>query len=283
MTVESHAHAAPPHLAHHFDTPTQQFESGKLGMWLFLGTELLMFGGLFCAYTIFRASHPDVFAYAHRFLDVKLGAINTVVLICSSFTMAWGVHAAQVGRRKLLVAMLSLTLLCAFGFLGIKVVEYTHKIRHGLMWGTNYRSQEMHAPGPGGASAERIEAPVGPATHPAAGVEHVPAPGGAAERSVVPPAASAPAGLAKLAPADEHAARSVPANPHLFFGLYFAMTGLHGIHVLAGILVIGWLLVGASRGAYGPAYFTPVDLVGLYWHVVDLIWIFLFPLLYLIH
>ncbi len=264
MTAESHA--APPHLAHHFDTPTQQFESGKLGMWLFLGTELLMFGGLFCAYSIFRANQPEIFAYAHGFLDVKLGAINTVVLICSSFTMAWGVRAAQRGQRKLLVAMLSLTLFCAFAFLGIKYVEYTHKIRRGLMWGTNYRSQEH------GAMASPSESPL-PTTLPSP----APAPR-AVDRSVVPLAASGPAGLA--AP---HPQPSVPANPHLFFGIYFAMTGLHGIHVLAGIAVIGWLVFGAVRGAYGPEYFTPVDLVGLYWHVVDLIWIFLFPLLYLIH
>src|SRR5512145_1845802 len=106
--THGHAHAErPPHLAHHFETPTQQFESGKLGMWLFLGTELLMFGGLFCAYTIFRSSHPDVFHYGHRFLDKQLGAINTVVLICSSLTMALGVRAAQLGRRRLLVTMLA--------------------------------------------------------------------------------------------------------------------------------------------------------------------------------
>jgi cytochrome c oxidase subunit 3 len=273
MAADTLAHPdQPPRLAHHFDTPAQQFDSGKLGMWLFLGTELLMFGGLFCAYAIFRSKHPDVFHYAHRFLDVRLGAVNTVVLICSSFTMAYGVRAAQLGRRGLLAAMLALTLLCAGGFLAIKYVEYEHKISHGLMWGNRWRSQEAHE-GHGAAPAPTPAAPIpAPAAPPAA----------RADRTVLPDAAAPPPGLSPGEPAAEHASIA-PANPHLFFGIYFAMTGLHGIHVLAGMVVIGGLLVNALRGAYGPAYFTPVDLVGLYWHIVDLIWIFLFPLLYLIH
>lgn len=323
MAADSHAHTAhPPHLAHHFDTPAQQFESGKLGMWLFLGTELLMFGGLFCAYSIFRANHPDMFRYAHQFLDVKLGGINTVVLICSSFTMAYGVRAAQLGKKGLLAAMLALTLLCAGGFLGIKYVEYSHKIRHGLLWGSHYRSQEHDAHGaagaghgPAGTAHETAAAPAGTATpgtaaatpetaHPATGsaAPETAAPGtpaavasggstaaGAAaggaviEKSTIPAPAMAPSGLAAPAAAETHEIAKAPANPQIFFGIYFAMTGLHGIHVLAGMILITWLLINALKGAYGPEYFTPVDLVGLYWHIVDLIWIFLFPLLYLIH
>jgi cytochrome c oxidase subunit 3 len=125
MSTDAVAHEGhPSHLAHHFDNPTQQYESGKLGMWLFLGTEILMFGGLFCAYAIFRANFPEIFHYGHRFLDVKMGAINTVVLICSSLTMAWAVRAAQLGQRMALVALLGLTLACAGGFMGIKYVEY---------------------------------------------------------------------------------------------------------------------------------------------------------------
>src|SRR5690606_28692556 len=104
-------HSHNPYLAHHFDTPRQQMETGKLGMWVFLATEILMFGGLFCAYAVYRANNPDIFLYGHHFLDTKWGAINTVVLIASSFTMAWGVRAAQLGQQKLLVALLSLTLL----------------------------------------------------------------------------------------------------------------------------------------------------------------------------
>ncbi|MFN8177188.1 MAG: cytochrome c oxidase subunit 3 family protein [bacterium] len=309
MTVESVAHSEhSPNLAHHFDTPTQQFESGKLGMWLFCGTELLMFGGLFCAYTIFRATHPEVFHYGHQFLDKKLGAINTVVLICSSFTMANGVRAAQMGRRTLLAVMLSLTLLCAAGFLGIKYVEYSAKFQHGLLWGKRYHhvdGAEHESPGAAPGAAEKAS-PAGsagtaaPATAnasaaspgtasaasaPSAGAKAsgTPPPGAAgADRSVLPSAAPAPEGLA--APAASSAPHEIPAppNPQLFFGIYFAMTGLHGIHVLAGMVVITWLLVGTLRGRYGPDYFTPVDLVGLYWHIVDMIWIFLFPLFYLI-
>ncbi|MEZ5063736.1 MAG: cytochrome c oxidase subunit 3 [bacterium] len=313
MTAHSAAHAEhPPHLAHHFETPVQQFESGKLGMWLFLGTELLMFGGLFCAYAIYRANHPDIFLYAHQFLDKKLGGINTVVLICSSLTMAWAVRAAQLGQRALLVLMLLLTLACAGGFMGIKYVEYKAKFEHGLLPGTHYVAQTDHGHG-GDHAAPGHEAAAGEAAapHAAAGDAHAtPAEGDAVahemaadeaaahalEVTPTPPVSAADApkiGRAAAAPGtfrpgpepttDGHGPAAVPANPQIFFGIYFAMTGLHGFHVLAGMIVITWLLVLSLRGTFGPDYFTPVDLVGLYWHIVDLIWIFLFPLLYLIH
>jgi len=275
MNDASHAEL-PPHRWHHFETAEQQFDSGKLGMWLFLATEILMFGGLFCAYAVYRGNYPELFQYGHQFLDKKLGGINTIVLICSSLTMAWGVRAAQLGQRKLLVLMLSLTLLCACGFMGIKYVEYKHKISHGLMWGKNFRSQEHHG-AHGEASGEaaaphEAAAPAGPGTWS----------GLTTESSTIGPAAQAPGGLApQAAPDHGHAAISAPPNPQIFFGIYFAMTGLHGIHVLAGMIVITWLI--CISGRFGPEYYTPVDLVGLYWHIVDLIWIFLFPLLYLIH
>lgn len=312
------AHADhPAHLQHHFENSEQQFESSKLGMWLFLGTELLMFGGLFCAYAIYRANHPEIFMYAHHFLDTQLGAINTVVLICSSLTMAWGVRAAQLGQRGLLIVMLLLTLLCAGGFMGIKYVEYSHKISHGLLWGNNFEAQDAHGHGGHGAkhgdehAADHGEGHAADDGHAAAddhghaahddshgadghvtdmvAVEDASAPNvvvvADADAPVIPNAPSGPSGLAAPKPAkDAHAGPGeAPPNPHIFFGIYFAMTGLHGIHVLGGMVVITWLIIGAFRGAYGPEYFTPVDLVGLYWHIVDLIWIFLFPLLYLIH
>lgn len=274
------AHAeAPPHLAHHFETSQQQFESGKLGMWLFLATEILMFGGLFCAYAIYRGSHPEIFLYAHQFLDVKWGGINTIVLICSSFTMAWGVRAAQLGQRGLLILMLFLTLACACGFMAIKFVEYKHKFHSGLLWGTNYAPQEHHGDaaetGPGSHATETLPGSASPSID----WDYV-----APEASIVPLAATGPSGLATVDPAaDGHAPSAAPENVHIFFGIYFAMTGLHGIHVLAGMVVISFLIVGAFQGRFGPDYFTPIDLFGLYWHIVDLIWIFLFPLLYLIH
>ncbi|MEW6367568.1 MAG: cytochrome c oxidase subunit 3 family protein [Acidobacteriota bacterium] len=276
----------PPHLAHHFSSPQQQFESGKLGMWVFLATEILFFSGLFCAYAVYRANHPDIFVYAHHFLDKILGGVNTLVLICSSLTMAWAVRCAQLSRRRGLIALLSLTLCFAFCFLGIKFVEYDHKWKHGLLWGKHFQPQES-AGEPGSAAktresrqkADKQEAAIGPAT---------PAPAGAApagsrdERSQIPPAAIGPRGLARTHPT-QSIEKTPPKNVQVFFGIYFMMTGLHALHVIAGMIMLGWLLARSVRGDFSSAYFTPVDLGGLYWHLVDLIWIYLFPLLYLIH
>lgn len=295
-------HEAPPEHQHHFETPVQQFESGKLGMWVFLATEILLFGGLFCAYAVYRALHPDVFVYASLFLDRNLGGINTVVLICSSLTMAWGVRAAQLGQRKLLLWLLALTIAGGFGFMGIKYVEYKHKWHEGLLWGTNYVSQaDGHSLAHGGEHGESHEsAPVAPPVPapaaPAAPAAPTATAPGAPSRALAPgedlpliaPAATGPTGLA--APAAERsevdvklaALRAEPENVHLFFGIYFAMTGLHAIHVMIGMILIAYVFVRARRGDFSPRYFTPVDIVGLYWHLVDLIWIFLFPLLYLI-
>ena len=251
----------PPHLKHHFDTPEQQFDAGKLGIWLFLATEILLFGGLFCAYAIYRANHPEIFVYAHQFLDKVLGGTNTVVLLCSSLTMAWAVRASQLGQRKLLIVLLSLTLLGGFGFMGIKAVEYEQKWKHGLLPGTHFAPHEDHEAAP--AAAVRSAALAG----------------------TIPPSAVGPAGTVRRegsVTATEGAHRERPSNTQIFFGIYFLMTGLHGLHVLVGMGAIAWILVRAIKGDFGPEYFTPVDFVGLYWHLVDLIWIFLFPLLYLI-
>jgi cytochrome c oxidase subunit 3 len=333
-----------------------------------------MFGGLFCAYAIYRGNYPEIFQWGHQFLDVKMGGINTVVLICSSLTMAWGVRAAQLGQRGLLILMLILTLLCAGGFMGIKYVEYSHKIHSGLLWGTRFQPAEhgsghgddshgatddahastgaatgadthatsdagadSHAAGTTDAEAateERLAMEATDAAHETDTVVGAPgeragiqpttghdiqavdagtgttSPGSTSagttsagtsapsatpsaqgdgwtppEHTALARAAQAPAGLAPPATGDAHGHGDLPrpTNAHIFFGIYFAMTGLHGIHVLAGMIVITWLLINAFKGVYGPEYYTPVDLVGLYWHVVDLIWIFLFPLLYLIH
>ena len=253
------------HVAHHFDSAEQQFESGKLGMWIFLATEILLFGGLFCAYAVYRSNHPEIFVYAHRFLDKTLGAINTTVLICSSFTMALAVRAAQLGRTKALVRLLAATIVFAFCFLGIKAVEYEHKWKEGLLWGRRFHA-ELERP----AAAKPAPLP----SLPAAAAE---------ERSAIPPAAVGPRGLAAPG-ARAHGEEDLgpPKNVQTFFAVYFLMTGLHGVHVIAGMIVIALVLVRARRGEFGPGYFTPVDLAGLYWHLVDLIWIYLFPLLYLI-
>ncbi len=256
------------HLAHHFDTAEQQFESGKLGMWIFLATEILLFGGLFCAYAVYRSNHPEVFMYANRFLDRTLGAINTAVLICSSFTMAWAVRCAQLGRQRALVRLLAATIALAACFLGIKYVEYQHKWKEGLLWGKRFHAK-LEEPA-GAVPALPVAAPT-PAANPD-------------ERSSIPPAAIGPRGLAAAGrPAIAEGEAGPPKDVQVFFAVYFLMTGLHGIHVIAGMTVLSLMLLRARRGEFGPSYFTPVDLSGLYWHLVDLIWIYLFPLLYLIH
>jgi cytochrome c oxidase subunit 3 len=303
--VSHAAHDHPPHLQHHFDTPTQQYDSGKLGMWLFLATEILLFGGLFCAYAVYRANHPEIFAYAHKFLDAKLGGTNTVILLTSSLTMAWGVRAAQLGQRKLLVWLLGLTLLGGAGFMGIKYVEYKSKWEHGLLWGVNYNPSEhgeehgdeehgvaaaegaeAHADESHEATVAETGAPAAEegAPAPTAGVLEVTESGLKIEQTSLPQAGTAPGGVVRDTGLEDagHDPGDEPRNVQIFFGIYFLMTGLHGFHVLVGMLLIGWIMVRSYQGAFGPAYFTPVDLVGLYWHLVDLIWIFLFPLLYLI-
>ncbi len=239
--IPAHVAAAdhPSTLAHHFDTPTQQFEAGKLGMWVFIVTEVLFFGGLFCAYAVYRTIHPEIFIYAHQFLDKNLGALNTAVLITSSLTIAWAVRCAQCDQRRGLIACLAITLALAAVFLGVKYVEYRQKWEHGLLWAGKYD--------PG---------------HAAAPMEH---------------AGPLPPGHATAVSANP------PRDVGVFFSIYFTMTGLHGVHVIAGMGVIGWVLMLAVKGRFSSAYYNPVDYTALYWHLVDLIWIFLFPLLYLIH
>ena len=215
-TASLQAHAG--HLQHHFVSSGQQRSAAKLGMWIFLATEILFFGGLFMAYGAIRYFYPGTFLAAHGYLSVPFGGLNTVVLISSSFTMALAVRAAQLGQRRQLMLLLGLTLTLALVFLGVKGVEYAHKFELGLMPGKFYRAQAL--------------------------------------------------GIAGL--------------PHVFFGIYFTMTGLHAVHVIAGMGVIAWILLRARRGDFSAAYYTPVENVGLYWHLVDLVWIFLFPLLYLV-
>lgn len=300
-------HDHPPFLAHHFESPQQQFDSAKLGMWLFLATEVLFFGGLFVAYAVLRARFPEVFSYASLYLDTILGGVNTCVLILSSLTMALAVRFAQVGRRSAMLLCLWLTFAGAAGFMVIKYFEYTHKIHEHLVWGKTF-----YVPPPGAeGQAERMllaqEPPPPPAgvtvTDPTTPALPVLAVTPATDASAVKPAARGPAGLAspremaRVEGLESHAAREksaeaamlhledprMPPNTHLFFGIYYAMTGLHGIHVIAGGIMLLWLIWRGMRGDFGPHYYTPVDTGGLYWHIVDLVWIFLFPLFYLIH
>ncbi len=331
---DSHDH--PPHLAHHFETVEQQFDTAKMGMWVFLATEILMFGGLFCAYAIYRGNHPEVFMFAHKALDPTWGAINTVVLLASSFTMAWGVRAAQLGQRGLLVGLMALTFLGGVGFMVIKAIEYNDKYEHQYWVGginvfhptqdeatearehgigyiekkaghhdDGHARHDDHGKGAEGQGSDPAPADVeaGDPEPAIMAVSYLPRP---AEASLIPNPpvgtagvaaafarpASAPALTTQLGIPDagghsypRHAelTPSEKKRTHIFFQIYFLMTGLHGIHVLVGMGLIAWVAIRAALGAFSPAYYTPVDLVGLYWHLVDLIWIFLFPLLYLIH
>lgn len=210
------------HVPHHFPSAENQAESTKLGMWIFLATELLLFSGLFCAYAVFRMKNPELFHQMSRQLDWKLGGINTIVLICSSLTMALAIYFVQRNKRQLAAVLLIVTLLCAATFLGIKFMEYSHKFHTCMLPGTYFN----------------------------------------------PPA---------------HIKAQITApNPQIFLGIYFASTGLHGLHVILGMIAISWVLVRTLRGHFGPVYHGPVEAVGLYWHLVDLIWIYLFPLLYLV-
>jgi len=406
----------PAQLAHHFQTLPQQFDASKLGMWLFLATEVLLFAGLFCVYAVVRRNHPELFEYGHRYLDTGWGAINTVVLILSSFTMAMAVWAAQNNQRRDLAMFLALTLLGGIDFLGIKLIEYSHKFHDNLTWGADfYRDPEgdvsaVSEAGPAGATGATVVPPLleAKAGDPVKGRElfrntcaachglrgagipgqgkdmrgsefigklndagllafvqrgrmpsessnttgrmmpprggnpfltdeslldiiayvreiqqqapgaigagapsgpnttaKSPSSSGAPalvaetetfiQKSIIPSAAIGPPGLRPGwdqppkepphgdPPPNPRHDPQLPPNLHIFFGLYFCMTGLHGLHVVAGLAVITWLLIRSLRGHFSGAYFTPVDLGGLYWHLVDLVWIFLFPLLYLIH
>jgi len=278
------------HLAHHFESPRQQLESVRLGMWIFIATEILFFGGLLCAYSVYRSNHPEIFVWAHHFLDTRLGALNTIILICSSLTAAWAVRAAQLRQRRMLIGMLALTLLFATAFLGVKYTEYHHKWKHGLLWASRFDphletgDEEPEPVGEAAATATAFAPPAatGTADPDARADDRQPQ-----ERSALPPAATGPPGLARSAPGDpaalEQQHTEAPHNAKVFFSIYFLLTGLHGIHVLAGMAAMLWLLLRAFRGELTNGYFTPVDMVALYWHLVDLIWIYLFLLLYLIH
>lgn len=257
----AHGHGHSPFLAHHFETHEQQFDSGKLGIWLFLITEILFFSGLFTAYVIYRANYPEIFTWGHKFLNPTLGAINTVVLLFSSLTMAWAVRCAQLGQKKALVVLLAITWLCALTFLVVKYFEYTHKFHLGIYPAKyfDYKGEVAHGEHGAGEHAE----------------EH----GDAAHASADHAAPAAASHDAHALPKPEE----LPKNIGLYFSIYYCLTGLHGIHIVGGMIAIGWILWRSIRGDFGPEYFGPVDFVGLYWHLVDLIWIYLFPLLYLVH
>jgi cytochrome c oxidase subunit 3 len=210
----SEAHAA---LAHQFEDLEQQHDAATLGMWIFLVTEVMFFGGLLAGYTMYRAMYPSAFAAGSRLCEVALGALNTAVLITSSLTMALAVYGAQAGRRRLILICLIATIVLGSVFLGVKFLEYFHKYEEHLIPGSSF--------GYAGVSARQVE---------------------------------------------------------LFIVFYFGLTGLHALHMLIGLGVMSVMVVLAWRGRFSPAHHSQIEVAGLYWHFVDIVWIFLFPLLYLV-
>jgi cytochrome c oxidase subunit III len=229
-----HAHVSLPQHRHHFETVEQQREAGSFGMWLFLLTEIMFFGGLFFAYLLYRNWYYDAFFTASNQLSIPLGTINTAILITSGFFMALAVWCAEVRKKDMLVWMLILTTVFGVAFLGIKYVEYKEK------W------EKHHIPGAHFDIAEFVN----PAAY---GIKEKPLPPDMAQRTQV------------------------------FFFLYFAMTGMHALHMIIGVGLLFWLIWRARRGDFSAGYVAPIENFGLYWHFVDIVWLFLFPLLYLIN
>jgi cytochrome c oxidase subunit III len=246
-----HGHASTPpgtipvaHPAHHFATLEQQRSALTLGMWLFLGSEILFFGGIFTAYAIMRWKEPIGFSLGAAHLNDVLGGINTAVLLTSSFTMAMAVWAAQMQKRSLLVAFLCLTLLFGGGFLGIKAYEWYHEYTENLVPGPSFipSPPETHNP-----EQKRV----------------------IDELSVIDKERTVIGG---------NAGRAM----QMFFVFYFCITGLHALHMIVGLSVLIIQIALVSRSWFGIDDYTPIEIMGLYWHFVDIVWIFVFPLLYLL-
>lgn len=366
-------------IAHHFDSAEQQFDSGKLGIWVFLVTEVLFFSGLFVAYILYRNHHPEIFEQAHVFLDKWLGGLNTVVLLFSSLTMALGVRAAQLGKNKQVALMVLITMVCAAVFLGVKAVEYSHKWDMGILVRSAFDAPTLadalnngthpeqtmikgfsdwlvilsivptillvvFAGGAGvakGMNNDLMAKFLGCMVITVGGYflglfggyfyQEATAGHHDAHAQILPTDGETPMVLHALTQDDDHAENhDAEENNHaeegdhghedgegdhdhaegdhghdgehhgsshggkkvdpsdynrdigIFFSIYYCMTGLHAIHIIGGIAALAWILYRSLAGHWRPDYFGPVDFVGLYWHLVDLIWIYLFPMLYLI-
>lgn len=231
-----------------FETLEQQKDIATLGMWIFLVTEVLFFGGLFMTYTINRHSYPAAFGIGGNTLDLKLGGANTVILIMSSLTMAMAVRAAQLGKKKQITGFLIATLILGGAFLGVKAIEYKQKFDHHLIPGKSFDLRYVTEHTQPKDDAERLS-------------------------------------LAKEKEELDQAFEKDPylsSHAQLYFSLYFGMTGLHALHMIVGAGLLIWLIKQSLGGRFGPGYNTPVEVTGLYWHFVDIVWIYLFPLLYLI-
>jgi len=265
----------------------QQEESVSIGMWMFLVQEIMFFGGLFTVYLVFRSRFPMAFAAGSNHLNVVMGFANTLVLIVSSLTMALSVYYAQKGNRNMQVILIILTMIFGATFLGVKVVEYKEKYDDGLVPVTGL-NRKVKAP----AVNEHAEGPAKPCWQVVHGQE---------EEYINPKGEFQwhDCSLAKKAE-DEHfltpaekigyfnpASGEIDANKfrdkvRIYFWIYFAMTGLHALHMIVGLILMTWLLYKAGKNTFSAEYYMPVEMSGLYWHFVDIVWIFLFPLLYLL-
>ncbi len=285
---EHSEHHHQPGLQHQFEDMAQQEESVTIAMWMFLVQEIMFFGGLFTAYLVFRSKYPMAFAAGSNHLDAFWGGLNTIVLIVSSLTMALTVYYAQRGNRNMQVIMIVLTMLFGATFLGVKAIEYTDKFNHGFVpvTGLNRKAKAEHA----GEHTAAAEKPCWEVDHGAAAAEHAYVnPHGEFQWS--------DCSLVKLAQDGKFLTDAekigyfsngeIDANKfrdrvRIFFWIYFVMTGLHALHMIIGLGLMTWLLWKAWRGTYSREYYMPVEMSGLYWHFVDIVWIFLFPLLYLL-
>jgi len=214
--MTTHAHEGP--LQHHFDDLRQQYEAANMGMWAFIAQEIMFFGGMFGAYTVYRYKYMAAFVEGSNSLPIQWGALNTAILIASSFTVAMAVRSAQLGHARAILNWLLGTMVLGVAFLGVKVIEYSHKWHHHLIPSRDFRYEGLLDPG----------------------------------------------------------------QMKIFYSFYFAMTGMHAIHMIIGIGLMFWLIPKIRRGTYSADYYSPIENFGLYWHFVDIVWIFLFPLLYLI-
>lgn len=260
MTLEHQRAEHHPGLAHHFEDMDQQREAASLGMWLFLATEVMLFGALFAGFTVYRYFYPEAFVRARSELSIPLGAINTGVLLCSSLTMALAVRAAQLGRRKSTVVFLILTMILGLGFIGIKGVDWYEEYQHNLVPLRGFTFEFEGAPPPVS-----------------------PEPGLLFETSASPQALEVPGveGIDPQIPGTAGDTVRLAGRAKLFFTFYFVMTGLHALHMIIGVAIVAAITFLSWRGRYSPEYYTPVENAGLYWHFVDIVWVFLFPVLYL--
>ncbi len=273
-----------PGLQHQFDDMKQQEESVSIGMWMFLVQEIMFFGGLFTAYLVFRSRYPMAFAAGSNHLDVVMGFVNTLVLIVSSLTMALTVYYAQKSNRMMQVVMIVLTMIFGAVFLGVKAIEYTDKYNHGLVPVTGLNKKIKEDP----AAHHEAQKPCWEVDHNAPVVEHA-NPRGEFQWTDCSLAKQAWDGkyLTSAEKIGYFSNGQIDADKfrdkvRIFYYIYFVMTGLHALHMIVGLGLMMWLLWTAYKGNYNAEYYMPVEMSGLYWHFVDIVWIFLFPLLYLL-